>query len=90
MAVVFAEKSICVLIVGGGCEGKTRFEDVAGLKKFVGDGVGCGNWSDPKFGGKNGRGGGGERLLLSLLLLPSGLNVSLSQSLFSLDPTVSL
>ena len=52
MGVVFVEKSICVLIAGGGCEGKTRFEDVAGLKKFVGDGVGCGNWSGPKFGEK--------------------------------------
>ena len=38
----FSEKSICVLIVGG-CGGKNRFEGVDCLKKFVGDGGGCGN-----------------------------------------------
>ena len=43
MSVVFFTKSICVLIIGGGCEGKTRFEDVVGLKQFVGEGGGCGN-----------------------------------------------
>ena len=43
MSVVFVTKSICVLIIGGDCEGKTRFEDVVGLKKFVGEGGGCGN-----------------------------------------------
>ena len=34
---------MCVLIVGGGCGGKTPFEGVDCLKKFVGDGGGCGN-----------------------------------------------
>ena len=41
MAGVFAEKSIFVLIVGGGWRGKTRFEGVVGLKRFVGNDGGC-------------------------------------------------
>ena len=43
MSVVFVKKSIRVLIIGGGCKGKTRFEDLVGLKQFVGEGGGCGN-----------------------------------------------
>ena len=41
MAGVFAEKSICPLVIGGGCEGKTQFESVVCLKKFVSD---SGGW----------------------------------------------
>ena len=43
MVGAFAIKKMCVLIVGGGCGGKTQFEDVDCLKKFVGDGGGCSN-----------------------------------------------
>ena len=43
MVGVFAEKSICVLIAGGGCGGKTQFEGIDCLKKFVGGGGGCSN-----------------------------------------------
>ena len=43
MAGVFAEKSICALIIGGGCGGKTQFEGVVCLKKFVSDSGGCRN-----------------------------------------------